>query len=132
MSLHADAVNGHSGILHLLHHVVDAVALAGVALVVVVVEQQGVRVGLMGVLECLGNELIAAELEEFALAIGVSRSSGPSESLVGNSLVDHVPSVDNVFVAVDNSMNVVAQTLVEDFLLDGFALLVLQHPVGEL
>ncbi len=74
VALHTDTINGYTGILHLLYHVVDAITLARVTLVVVVIEQQGVGVCLTSKLESLGNELITAELEVTALAIGATRS----------------------------------------------------------
>ena len=71
--LHTDTMNGYTSILHLLDHVVDAVTLARVALVIVVIEQQRIGVSLMGKLESLGNKLITAKLIVTALTIRVTR-----------------------------------------------------------
>ena len=61
--LHTDSVNWHAGILHLLHHVVNAVALSRMRCAIVIIEKQRVRVGLASELEGLSNELIAAKAE---------------------------------------------------------------------
>ena len=136
VALHADAVDGHAGVLHLLHHIIYTLTLAVVHAAVVVVEQQGVGVGLTGKLESLGNELIAAELEVAALAVGarlLTATTAPAgTTIVGHGLVDHVPGIDHVLVAVHHGVDMVAQTLVEHLLLDGLALLVGEHPVGKL
>ena len=58
--------------------------------------------------------------------------SSPAASAVRHGLVDNVPSVDNILVAVDYSVDVVAEACIEDFLLHWLALLVLEHPVAEL
>ncbi len=136
VALHTDAMDGYASLLHLLHHIVDAVALAGVALVIVVVEQQRIGVGLVGILESLGNELIAAELPVLALAVGIARlplavAKLPT-GIVADGLVHHVPAVDHILVAVDHGVDVLTQTLVEHFLLNRTSFLVLEHPVGEL
>ena len=77
MTLHADAMDRHPRIDHFLHHIINTVALARVALIVVVVEQQSIGVGLMSELKRLGYELIAAEFVERALTIRVGLMSRP-------------------------------------------------------
>ena len=110
VTLHADTVDRHAGVLHLLHHVIDALALAIVHTTVVIVEQQTIGIGFACKLECLGNELVAAELEVTALAVGtrlLTATSPTGATVVGHSLVHHVPSVDYVLVAVHHGMDVV-------------------------
>ena len=62
MALHADAVNGHALGTHPSDHLTDTLALHGVGLVVVVIEQQGVGVGLAGILESLTYEILTGNL----------------------------------------------------------------------
>ena len=133
VSLHTDAVDGHTCLLHLLHHVVDALALAGVAFIVVVVEEQGVGVGFTGKLESLGNEFVTAQFIKLRLTIRIG-SLAPTTwtTVVRHRLVHHVPAIYHVLVAVDYGVDVFANQLIEHFLLHGVAFLVLQHPVGEL
>ena len=63
VALHAYTVDRNTCILHLLHHVVDTVALCRICRIVVVVEKESVWVSLMCELKCLCDELVAAELE---------------------------------------------------------------------
>ena len=72
VSLHTDTVDGYSSLLHGFHHVEDALALHRIALVIVVVEKQCLRVSLVGKLESLGDELITAELVHRTLTVGVN------------------------------------------------------------
>lgn len=76
--LHADTMDGHTGILHLLHHIIDALALHGVALIIVVVEEQRFWVGSMCILKGLGNELVAAKLVHHRLSARASCHSRQS------------------------------------------------------
>ena len=129
VALHADTVDGYASVLHLLHHIIDTLALAVVNAAVVVVEQQGVGVGLTCKLESLGNELIATELEVTALTIWAWLLTRASETeaaatVVGHCLVHHVPGIDHVLVAVYHGEDVLTKTLVEHFLLHGLSLLV--------
>ena len=71
VALHTDTVDGNTSILHLLHHIVNALTLALVYAAVVIVEQQRIGISLTGKLESLCNELVAAELEMTALTIGL-------------------------------------------------------------
>ena len=52
--------------------------------------------------------------------------------LVSHCLIDHVPTIDDILVTVDDSVDMIAETLVEYFLLDELSLLVVHHPVGKL
>ena len=123
VSLHADTVDGHAVLLHALHHLIDALALHRVALIVVVVEQEGVGVGLAGILECLGDELVAGNLVELRLAEGIL-----GLGVIGHGLVHHVPSVYHVLVAADDSLDVVFHALEEHFLCGVVAV----HPASDL
>ena len=123
VALHADTVDGHAVFLHAFHHLIDALALHRVALVVVVVEQQGVGVGLAGILESLGDELVAGNLVEGRLAEGIG-----GVGVIGHGLVYHVPAVYHVLVAAHDGLNVVAHTLEEHFL----GGVVAEHPAANL
>ena len=59
VSLHSDTVDRNTSIFHLLYHIEDAFALHGVAFVVIVVEEQCLRIGLTCKLESLCDKLIA-------------------------------------------------------------------------
>ena len=129
VALHADAVHRHAGFLHALDEVVDALALGGLGVIVVVVEEEGVRVGLVGILESLVDELLAGDLVHRGVAeFRTARVHGA----VGDGLIDHVPAVDDVLVAVDDGLDVVLHVGVELFLGKEVALLVLIHPGADL
>ena len=132
MSLHSDSIDRHTGILHLLHHVENAVAFAWVGCVVVVVEKLHVRVGLTCESECLCDEFVATELIKLALTVWVRCLSAPSTGIVCHCLVDHVPTIYHVLVATHHGDDMFAQTLVEHFFRHRLSILVLQHPVAEL
>ena len=123
MALHADAVDGHAGILHLLHHIIYTQALHRVALVVVVVEEQRIGGGGVGILEGLGNELIAAEFVHHRLAIGIL-----GVGIVSHRLIHHIPGIDHVLIARDDGLDVVLHALVE-YLFRG---VVVGHPAAYL
>ena len=129
MPLHADTVDGHARILHLLHHIIDTLALTLVYTAVVVVDKDTCGISLTGKLEGLCDELITTELEVLALAIWVSESC---KTVIGHCLVHYVPGIDYILIAVDDSVDMLAQTLVEHLLLHRLALLVGKHPVGKL
>ena len=128
MSLHSQPVYRHVLPVHLPYHSGDAVALGGIHSTVVVVEEQGIGVGLVGKDERLGDELIAAKPVVAGLAVGTGDVSRP----VGNGFIDHIPGIDNVLVAVDHGMDVLAQPFVEDLLGYFPAKRVGKHPVGKL
>ena len=137
VALHADTVDGHTSVLHLLHHVVDTFTLAVVHAAVVVVDQHTCGICLTGELKGLGDELVTAELEMTALTIGAGRNHLAIDELertavVGHSLIHHVPGIDHVFITIHHCVDMLAQTLVEHFLLHRLALLVGEHPVGKL
>ena len=137
MALHTDTVDGYTCILHFLHHIVDAFTLALVYTTIVVVEQQRIGIGLTGKLESLGNEFIATELEVTTLTIRTRCLTRTSETeagttVVGHSLIHHIPSIDHILITVYHRMDVLAQTLIEHLFLDGFTILVSKHPVGKL
>ena len=77
MALHTDAVDRHSLLLHLLYHIINTVALAGVGGIVVVVEQQGIGISFVSKLESLGDELVTAELPMAALTVGIAFVAWP-------------------------------------------------------
>ena len=131
VSLHTDTIDGHTSVLHLLYHIIDTFALAGIHGAVIVVEQLYIRISLTGKLESLGDELVATKLESSALAIGAGIRT-EHHVIIGNGLVHHVPGIDDVLVTGYYCMDMVAQTLVEHFFLHRLAFLVLEHPVGKL
>ena len=129
VALHADAVHRHAGVFHPLDEVVDALALGRLGVIVIVVEEQGFRVGRVGILEGLVDELFAGDLEhrgvaEFALA--------RADRAVGHGLIDHVPGIDHVFVAVHDGIDVVLHVGIEFFFGEELAILVLIHPGADL
>ena len=63
VALHTNTVDWHTGILHLLNHIEDTVALCRIGSVIVIVEKKYVRVCLACKLECLSDELVATQLE---------------------------------------------------------------------
>ena len=129
VALHSDTVDRHAGILHLLDHIVDADALCRVGLIVVVVEEEGIRVSLTRILESLCDELVAGNLEE--RRVTVRRSARPA-LLVGHSLIDHVPAINDVLVAGNDGIDV-ALHIGEEFLLgEKLSIFVLIHPAADL
>ena len=64
VTLHTDTVDRHTCILHLLNHVEDTLALSLVECVIVIIEEESLRVCLTSELECLCDELITTEFVE--------------------------------------------------------------------
>ena len=129
MGLHSDSVDGYARILHPFEEVVDPLALCGLRVIVVVVEKEGVRVGLVGVFECLVDELLSGYLVH--RGVTKFRPSGPYRA-VGHRFVHHVPAVDDILVAVHYRLDVVLHVGVELFLGKEVAILVLVHPGTDL
>ena len=128
VSLHTDTVNRYTGSLHVLHHLIDTVALCRIAFIIVVIEQQRVRVGFTGILECFADKLVVAtNLIECALAQRLFPATA-----VGYALVEHVPGINYILVAVHYGMYMFAHTFKENFLLYQFMLLVIEHPLAHL
>ena len=129
VGLHADAVDGNAGVLHALDEVVDALALGGLGVIVVVVEQEGVRVRLVGILEGLVDELLTGDLVHRGVA-----ELGPAgiDRAVGHGLIDHVPAVHDILVAVHDGLDVVLHVGIELLLGKEVAFLVLVHPGADL
>ena len=133
VTLHTDTVDGYTSVLHLLHHRIDTLTLTRINGAIVVIDQHTCRVSLAGKLESLGDELVATELEVLALTIRTGSSTWTEHHVVvGDSLVHNVPCIYHILIAVDYSMDMIAQTLVEHLLLHGLTLLVGKHPVGKL
>ena len=135
MSLHTDTVDGSAHLLHLLHHIIYTVALGRLGSVIIVVEKLYGRVGLAGKLEHLDNELLAAEINHLGLAIRTRFFLHPwrtASVAIGNGLVEHIPCIHNILIAVDHSVDMVAQALIEHFLAYRLSLFVGKHPVGKL
>ena len=135
VALHANTVDRRSHLLHLLHHIIYTVALSRLCSVVIIVEELDIGVGLAGKLEHLDDELLAAEVEHLRLAVRTRCFLHPWRATsvsVGNGLVEHVPCINNILITIDYSMDMVAQTLIENVLADWLSLLVGEHPVGKL
>ena len=77
----------------------------------------------MGILESLLDELITAETVHGALTIGIS-----SISIVANSLVHHIPAVNDVLVTRDDSLDVILHAGIELLLGRTFG----SHPAADL
>ena len=123
MSLHADTMDRHTGIFHLLHHGSNTFALHRVALVIVVIEQQSVGVCLMGIFESLGDELVTTELIHRTLTVGIL-----CLGVVSHRLVHHVPAVDKVLITADHCIDVLLHAGIE-YLLVSHTLI---HPFANL
>ena len=137
MSLHTNTMDGHTSVLHLLYHIINTVALARIALIIVVVEQQSIGISLVGKFESFGNKLVATEFIMTALAVGIGSLSWTSPSTtktttVRDGLVHYIPCIDDIFITIYNRMDVFTQTLIEHLLLDVTTFLVSKHPIGEL
>ena len=135
MSLHADTIDRNAGILHLLHHIIYTVALGWVGSIIVVIDKESLWVCFTSILEGLGDELVAAELEGTALAIRTRFGLLPWHTTtvaIGNGLVDNIPSIYHIFITIYNRMDVFAQTSIENLLAHFLAFLVDKHPVAEL
>ena len=129
MALHADTVDRNAGSLHPLDELEDALALARLGIIVVVVEQQGVRVSLVGILECLVDELLTGDLEHRRLA---HRGLAVTDRAVLDRFIHDIPCIDDVLVAVDDSLDVVLHVGVELLLGKEVALVVHIHPASYL
>ena len=137
VTLHADTIDGHTSLLHLLHHIIYTLTFALVNTAVVVVHQHTCWVGLACKLKSLSNKLIATKLKMTALTIRAGRNHLTINKLewttvVGHSLVYYVPGINHILIAVNHGVDMLAQTLVEYFFLYGLTLLVGKHPVGKL
>ena len=123
VSLHTDTVDGHTSSLHRLHHIEDALALDRIRLIVVVVEQQCLRVGLMCKLESLGNKLVTTEFIHWALTVGVD-----CILVVCHRLVHYIPTVHHIFITVHHRLNMILHTGIEHL----FCGIALEHPLTNL
>ena len=137
VSLHTDTVDGHTCILHLLHHIIDTLALTLIYTAVIVVDKNTCRISLTRKLECLCDKLITAELEMTALAIGAGRNhlainKFERTTIICHCLVYHIPSINHILIAVYYRVDMLTQTLVEHFLLYWLAFLIGKHPVSKL
>ncbi|OPZ44527.1 MAG: hypothetical protein BWY95_02105 [Bacteroidetes bacterium ADurb.BinA104] len=114
MTLHADTVNGDTGSLHLLYHVVDFVAFGRDRSIVVIVEQQRIGIGLTGKLESLANKLVTARN---GLPLRRTQRVG-CIGIIGYGLVNNVPAVNDIAITLHYGINVSFHPLIE-FLLAG-------------
>ena len=130
--LHADTIDRHTCLLHLLHHIVDAVALARIGSIIIVVEELDSRIRLPGKLERFGNKLIAAQLIQLGFAIRIRLLSATSKPAVRYGLIHHIPAIHHIRIALHHRMDIFLKTLVENFLAYRLAFLIGKHPVGKL
>ena len=132
VSLHTYTVDGYTGSLHVLDHLVDAVALHGVTFVIVVIEQQRLGVSFACKLKSLANKLVvAANLVEGTLAqrlVLCIRSS----AAISNTLVEDIPAVHHILITVHHCMDMFAHTLVKNLFCYQIVFLVIEHPVAHL
>ena len=129
VALHTDTVYRNAGSFHPGDEAYDTVALAGVALIVVVVEQKCVRVCLVSILECLVDEFLTCDLVHRRVAeLGLA---GPYRA-VGYCLIDNVPCINDVFVTLYDCLDVMFHVGVKLFLGKKVALLVLIDPSADL
>ena len=135
VALHADAVDGHTALLHLLYHIIYTTALSRVSGIVVVIEQQCIGVGFVSKGKSLGNEFVATQTIKRRLAVGL-RSRGLSQRdfgpLVRDGFIDHIPAIDHVLIAVDHRVDMFAQTAIKQFFRGGLSRFCLEHPLAEL
>src|SRR5690554_2184147 len=98
VGLEANTVNGNVLLLQALYQLVDLIALGGLAFVVVVVEQEGIGICLMGNDKGLFNKVLTDDLEP--------RRSLPQNlwARILHRFIHHVPAVNGVFVALHNSL----------------------------
>ena len=129
VSLHSKSVNRNACGLHPLEEFEDTLCLSGLCIVVVVVEQEGVGVCLVGILECLVDEFLTGNLEHRRLTHG--RLAGTYRT-VCNRLVNYVPGVNYVLVTVYYSLDVALHPLVEFLLGKEVSFLVLIDPRSNL
>ena len=137
VTLHTNTCDWHTCILHLLHHVVDAITLSRLESIVVIINEDSVRICLMSELESLSNELITTESVSTALTIRVLLTAKTAETTAATAAIRHgfvhnVPSIHNILIAVHHSVDVLTKTLVEHFLGHFLTVLVGKHPVAEL
>ncbi len=140
MSLHANTMNRNTLFLQVLHHVVDAFTLARVALIIIVVEEQSLRISLMCKLKSIADESIfSAKFLNTVLIVNrlterrLSRTTTESRTLlIGHSLIDDIPAVNDVLISIYNGSNMILETSEEDLFLNKVTLLVIEHPVSTL
>ena len=138
VALHTDTRDRHASLLHLLHHIIYTVALHWVALIIVVVEQDSVRVSLVSILKRLANPLIAvAYLVICRFAVWIL-----CHLVVTDCLIDNIPSIDDVLITVDDGSDVLLHTCEEHLLLHQLwiaddmttlvklSLLLIEHPLA--
>ena len=132
VALHADTSDWHTSCLHLLHHVVDTVALSRLESVIVVIDKNCIGVCLMCILKSLSDELVTTKSVSTALTIRVRLLTETSGTSIRHGLVHNVPCIHHILIAVHHCVDVFAQTLIEHFLSHFLTILVSKHPVTEL
>ena len=112
MALHADAGDRGALRLELLDHIVDVGPLRRGPGAVVIIEQTGVGISLVGPNERVLDELVAAELVSLRLAERILVRS-IRVVCVAHGLIDDVPAVDDVLVTVDHGEDMGLERIVE-------------------
>ena len=115
MSLHANAINGHTFFLHGFHHIIDAIAFFRISSIIVIVEKEYIRVGLTGINKGFLNKLVTGNLIKRGIAIRTwvfsHASSATLPATIGDCFIHNVPRIYHVFVAFHDSCNVMFHIL---------------------
>ena len=135
MSLHTDTVDRYTGILHLLHHIEDAVALSWIGGIIVIIEQKCFRVCFTGKFKSLGYEFITTQLKVSGLTVRARFFFHPWHTTtitIRHRFVYYIPCIYNVLITVYNCMDMSTQTFIEHFFAYFFSFFIYKHPIGEL
>ena len=109
-------------------HVHDTVTLSRVHGTVIIIEEQGLGVCLMGIFKGTYYKLITAQ----TVMRGDAIRTGDGVGSIGYGLVHHIPGIYHILVPVDHGMNMCTQPFIEDLLGDRVPHTVHKHPVGKL
>ena len=136
MSLHANAINGHTFFLHGFHHIIDAIAFFRISSIIVIVEKEYIRVGLTGINKGFLNKLVTGNLIKRGIAIRTwvfsHASSATLPATIGDCFIHNVPRIYHVFVAFHDGCDVVLHVLKQFFFRYEVSFFVLIHPFAYL
>lgn len=104
MGLYAHPGDGYTGIHQLFEQAVYPFPFLRPFRVIVIIEQLGLRIGGMCILEGCGNEFVAAD----TIPGGVAQEL---RAVIGDGFVHDIPGIDPALVAVDDGSDVVLQAL---------------------
>src|SRR5688572_31607265 len=92
MSLESDTMNGHFSINKALQQFEDTVSLFRPLRVVVIVKEQSIGIGFMGILKSFDDKIFTTDLIP-------GRITKELRAVIGNSFVDNIPRIDLSLVA---------------------------------